>query len=126
MSDDNARLDRLFEYTKFHIGIYILAAGAMVTIAGSEQLRGFFDSLFKPFLFGAIVLMFVAGLAGGVIASTCACAATFDEVWKTRIGPWLFTKHLRFPGHMWARIEHLAFWASAICFAVAMRFWQLL
>src|SRR5688500_5311489 len=92
MPTDNERLDRLFEYTKFHIGIYLLAAGAMVTIASSEQTQGFFEGLCMPFLWVAIAAMVVAGMAGGIIASSCASDLTFHQVWNEEIAFWPVTK----------------------------------
>jgi len=119
MPDSDPRLERLYDYTKFHIGIYLLAAGAMVTIAGSAELRSFFSSLMQNrlLLWGAIGAMGIAGAAGGVIASTCAISGTLEEVWDSRIGPW----RLRImPGRRWAALEHTAFWASAGLFTLAL------
>jgi len=34
---DDKRLDRLFKYTKFHIGIYLSAGGGLVALLGSAD-----------------------------------------------------------------------------------------
>ncbi|HMG46042.1 MAG TPA: hypothetical protein VK614_01085 [Allosphingosinicella sp.] len=119
MSTKDPRLERLYDYTKFHIGVYLLAAGAMGTIAGSRELRAFLGGLIHDPIWLAfpIAAMGVAGFAGGLIASTCATAATLDDVWVKRIGPWSFPV---MSGRLWARVEHAAFWLSLASFAAAV------
>lgn len=118
MPTEDPQLARLYDYTKFHIGIYLLAAGAMVTIAGSATQSSFFEEIAKhPWLLvAAIFAMAVAGLAGGIIASTCATAEKLSDVWDECIGPWN-RRWMR--GSAWARLEHSAFWLSAGLFTAA-------
>ncbi len=118
MSTDDARLERLYDYTKFHIGIYILAATTMITVAGSEDQSSFLDGLIKhPWaLLGAIAAMALAGAAGGIIVSSCAIARKLEEVWDRKIGPWGWRW---MSGRSLARLEHAAFWASVLLFATA-------
>lgn len=112
MPTEDPQLARLYDYTKFHIGIYLLAAGAMVTIAGSETPSSFVEGVAEHpwLLMAAILAMAVAGLAGGVIASTCATAEKLSDVWDECIGPW---NRGWMPGSFWARLEHSTFWLSA-------------
>lgn len=120
---EDPRLERLYDYTKFHIGIYLLAAGAMVTILGSERAHALLGELFSPslaaraILGAAILAMAISGLAGGVIASSCTTAKTFGEVWDRRIGPWRWWPHML--GRNWAALEHKSFWTSLILFVAA-------
>ena len=83
MSDD-PRLSRLFTYTVFHLGMYIPLGAVLLTIFGSEYLS---EQLgIKPgsplvrFIFAAL---FVAKVAGAVVATACIEHKKFDEVWKT-------------------------------------------
>lgn len=114
MADDD-RLDRLLEYTKFHIGIYLSSAGGMVAIvaaaAAEKNKLEFLSGLFAhPWALGvATVLMAIAGAAGGIIASCCTQCQTFNELWNERQGPHTL-KLLR--GQYWAMIEHGSFWLS--------------
>lgn len=119
MQSDDPRLERLYDYTKFHIGIYIVAASTMITVAGTKDTSSFLSALIKhpSMLLAAIAAMALAGAAGGIIISTCAIAATLDEVWERRIGPWGL-RLMR--GSSWAMLEHLAFWASVVLFAAAV------
>jgi hypothetical protein len=121
MAEEDPQLARLYDYTKFHIGVYLLAAGAVVTLSGSETLSPAVQRVVNHpcLLMLTILAMAVAGLAGGIIASTCATAEKLSDVWKTPIGPW----HFRWmSGAAWARLEHTAFWFSAAFFSAAV-FW---
>ena len=112
------RLERLYDYTKFHIGVYISAATALIALAGAEQSEALHPELIHHpcVLWPAIFFLAVAGLAGGIIVSTCTTVQTFDDIWCGKIGPW---GSEIIPGRCLARIEHLAFWISAGLFAYA-------
>lgn len=92
MPTDEQRLQRLYDYTKFHIGIYLLVAGALVTILGSQKAEVIVGGLTDEpaWLWAAVGAMAFAGMCGGVIASFCASAASFKEVWDDKTGPWYF------------------------------------
>lgn len=119
-SGDDKRLERLFDYTKFHIGIYLSAGGALVTSLGlAAQNESFVNRLVgSPLaLVLSLLTMAVAGLAGGVIASSATQARTFDDLWRQPQGPY---KSKWFSGQTWACIEHLAFWCSLALFAYSV------
>ena len=117
MAVDDPKLARLYDYTKWHIGIYLIAAGSMVTIAGSDRISNLLGDVNRTSVIIAIGAMAVSGIAGGVIASSCASANDFYEVWTKRIGPW----YLRvMPGWCWALVEHTAFWTSLAALAIAI------
>lgn len=119
---EDTRLDRLLEYTKFHIGIYLAVGGGLVTLIGSASkadekdfLSNFIGS--HGALAFALLLMAVAGLSGGIIASCCTQHHTFERVWCERQGP---HKLRWFTGQTWAFIEHFSFWLSMVAFAYAV------
>jgi hypothetical protein len=65
-SEKQKSLELLFDYTKFHIGLYLTLTAAFVTVANSNLL-----TLRAEWIFWVAVACFVAaGLAGGVIASS--------------------------------------------------------
>jgi hypothetical protein len=109
---EDARLNRLFDYTKFHIGLYTTAAGALLAAYASKDLEIFQKTLqLHPVLVEISILsMLAAGLAGGIVASSCTIFESFDRLWSSKVGPfglkWL-------TGETWAKIEHTAFWISA-------------
>lgn len=117
MSGDE-RLERLYDYTKFHLGLYITASGALLALYGSKDSEWLGKALVgnSDLVVASILAMFVAGMAGGIIASTCTVVSSFDKLWYGRTGP-LNMKLLR--GSHWAAIEHAAFWTSAILIGLA-------
>lgn len=119
MDSEDPRLERLYDYTKFHIGIYIVAATTMITVAGTTDTSSFLSALVQHrwLLLAAIGAMLIAGGAGGVLISSCATAARLKDVWDEKIGPW---GKQWIPGYWWARIEHFAFWSSVLLFAAAV------
>lgn len=119
---EDPRLNRLFDYTKFHIGIYLSAGGGLVALIGlaAKAEEGQFLSKLvgsPPALAVAFVLMVIAGMAGGVIASSCSECKTYEELWDRRQGPFGVALFL---GRTWAKIEHGAFWLSALAFSYSM------
>ena len=119
---DDKRLDRLLEYTKFHIGIYLSIGGGLVALIGSASKSSEQDFLGKFIgshiaLAVALLLMASAGLAGGIIASCCTQFKTFEQVWGGEHGP---HKLKLFSGQTWAFIEHLSFWLSMAAFGWAV------
>ena len=105
-------LELLFDYTKFHIGLYLTLTAAFVTVANGRLL-----TLRAEWIFWVAVACFVvAGLAGGVVASsiTQTDARNSAEFLKSDIGPWEWDA---FKARYWTWIEHTAFWIGLI-FAV--------
>jgi hypothetical protein len=109
------RLERIYDYTKWHLGIYLSVAGTLTAALGflakpeeADTLRQFLGS--PKLLLTAIVLMFLAGICGGVVASSCTGCKTYEELWEDKHGPY----GIRImPGRYWAALEHTFFWASA-------------
>jgi hypothetical protein len=120
---DDKRLDRLLDYTKFHIGIYLAVAGGLFGIAGSIAKDGDSVAFLKELvaqpwaLMLAAACMVAAGLCGGVIASCCTQCESFTALWDQPQGP--HTKKWA-KGSTWALIEHWSFWIGAAFLAVAL------
>lgn len=118
------RLDRLYDYTKFHVGIYITAMTALIALGGANKRDTYLGGLIScpKALWIAIGTMALAGLSGGVILSACTLHDTLSSFWgeqstDEKIGPY-GRKCLH--GKWWARIEHTSFWISASCFGLAV------
>lgn len=106
----------LFEYTKFHIGMYTTIA---TIIVGGMNIQKLKPNICAPMLCLAIGFIAVAGMSGGVIASTLTQMASHDEFWRAEIGP----IHLKwFKGETWTYIEHVAFWLGAGSVVLAFLF----
>jgi hypothetical protein len=119
LPDPDKRLDRLFEYTKFHISLCLSAAGALVTLIASAERNAFIQNIIGSprMLAAALATMIVAAVAGGVIASSTVACRTFDDFWNEPQGPLVF-RWLR--GRTWAAIEHGAFWVSILLIIAAV------
>src|SRR6266581_7540083 len=85
------KLELLYDYTKFHIGLYLVFASAYITLATSKIGRKDALPILQPaFVWIAVALFMVAGIAGGVIASGIpqSRSNSADEFLKEKIGPW--------------------------------------
>jgi hypothetical protein len=117
---DQKSLEMLFDYTKFHIGIYLTLSASYIT-AVTAKLGDSQPLLAVPqrWAFWCAVGAFaLAGLAGGVIASslTQTSARSSREFLDEYIGPWevyLFQDRARY----WTWVEHTALWLG-LAFAV--------
>jgi hypothetical protein len=109
MTDDK-RLERLYDYTKFHIGIYLsVAAGlaGVISLAADKdkKLDNILRLIHLPWAFGAAFLaMVVAGIAGALVATTAIRAKTYEDFKDTERGPC--------KAECWVSIEHYSFWVS--------------
>jgi hypothetical protein len=119
---DDKRLERLYDYTKWHLGIYLSVASALTAATGllaekskTENMAIYVE---KPILLLlAVAFMFSAGACGGIVASSCTECITYDELWNQKHGPF----GLRIvKGRHWAALEHLFFWLSVACAVFAV------
>jgi hypothetical protein len=102
-------LELLFDYTKFHIGVYLTLAASYITIATSD----IGPTVKRCPAYIATLLFALAGLAGGVITSSitqCECGSSAVFL-KQQIGPWAFDA-LTMEALYWTWVEHTAFWAG--------------
>ncbi len=117
------RLERLYDYTKFHLGVYLgFASGIVALIAAaaeSDDSTDLIASLVEhPMVLAySLVAMTVAGVSGAVVATTCVRVASFTEVWDEPCGP---LKIELLKGETWAAIEHMSFWVSLLCLAISI------
>src|SRR5262245_22465987 len=88
-------LDLLFDYTKFHIGLYLTLASAYITVASVKVGDRLALSLDWKFVIAAMLAFMLAGFAGGVIVSSITqCFGTSPDCKSTaaflkkEIGPW--------------------------------------
>lgn len=110
MSDDN-RLERLYDYTKWHIGLYLTLGGGLVAGIGYMYRDGqpFHHILKGPFLLFSFIAMVFAGIAGGVIGSSLAYTKKWEEFWEMKQGFWGIEP---LTGKDWTHVEHICFWLS--------------
>jgi hypothetical protein len=121
VSDGQKSLDKLFDYTKFHIGLYLTLTASYVAIASVRGTNsGLLLRLHPTWFWVAVVCFMAAGLAGGVIASsiTQTNARSTESFLCEIIGPWN-TRLLR--ARTWTWIEHTAFWAGLVSALLSVR-----
>lgn len=108
-------LELLFDYTKFHIGLYVTLTAAYVAVATAKVNDKPIFSLREEFLWPAVLAFMIAGMAGGVIASsiTQSTARSSAEFLSRPIGPWEISR-IHFRARTWTWIEHTSFWIGLI------------
>jgi hypothetical protein len=103
------QLKLLFDYTKFHIGLYTTVGtifGGLIAASDKIQIK------FHPqWLFASVICICIAGAAGGTIASSIPGYGGYDDFWKSRIAPFLPAGTGLSPA-FWAFLEHAAFWLA--------------
>lgn len=108
-------LELLYDYTKFHIGVYLSAAGAYLTAAFATVNNVPVLPLNLYFLGPAVLFTMVAGFAGGVIVSSLTQwhSGGSNDFLATEIGPWDWMS-FRFKARYWTYVEHTAFWLGLV------------
>ena len=110
------QLKLLFDYTKFHIGLYTTLATLVLTALGLKNKAGW-DVAFIPWLMWISVLTLgVAGFAGGVIAGTIPQREGFSDFWDNETGPYRLKM---LSGQAWTYVEHSSFWLAVIAAVLA-------
>jgi hypothetical protein len=82
--DDQLKI--IFDYTKFHIGMYTTLIAGIIGVFSNDSFKDHYTGML-PYIRASIVLFVVAGMAGGLIASSIPHYATFAEFKKARLGP---------------------------------------
>jgi len=111
---DLSKIDtkRLFDYTKFHVGLYsglVFGVSVMIGIKGPTT-----NSPAVILLAALAVLSWVlSGFSGGVILGTLVeFNGTLSDFKKETIGP---SRLPRMKGESWENMEHWSFWFGVLC-----------
>jgi hypothetical protein len=116
----------LFDYTKFHIGLYTTLAGVLVATLGSKFATHW--QVCRPLIGLAVLFIALAGLAGGVIASSLPYLTrrvSNSNLFECEIGPlWSDRTNgkksmLAQPLRYWTYLEHLSFWIAIVLVLIA-------
>jgi hypothetical protein len=106
---DYEKVKLLFDYTKYHIGIYITLGTILVGVLGlHDKTPLHFCGLFIWMSIGFIA---IAGLAGGIIASTLPESDSLPRFFALRTGPWGLKL---LSGRAWTMVEHTTFWVGLV------------
>lgn len=113
-------LELLYDYTKFHIGVYLTVTGAYLTAAFATVNGKAVLPLNLYFLGPAVLFTTLAGFAGGVIVSSLTQwhSGSTDDFLKSEIGPWHW-RRFWFRARCWTYVEHTAFWLGLLAAAAS-------
>jgi hypothetical protein len=100
------KVKTLFDYTKFHIGVYI-SLGTILAAALNSSSSYLPHRRFSVAI--AIIFTAAAGLAGGTIATTLPECSSLDQFFEMKFAP-LEMNSLSLSGRWWTRVEHTMFW----------------
>jgi len=108
---DDHQLSTLFDYTKFHIGLYsTLITGLFAIIAfAMHDPNGKILVYLLPYARYTAGFILIAGAAGGVIASNIPNYKTFESYSSARLPIFGIPS---FTYAVFAHVEHLAFWTA--------------
>ena len=107
----------LFEYTKFHIGLY---TGLVTLFLALLALGGnMIPYLLYLWAKTSVVLIMLAGACGGMVASSIPNHTTYVYYLKEELG-WPVAGFIKARAETWINMEHLFFWASILVVLVAM------
>jgi hypothetical protein len=110
------QLKQLFDYTKFHIGLYTTLLAAIIGVFANDTLKRSYSN-YVPFMIGTVICFLVAGAAGGLVASSIPFYTRFSDFSQAWLGPW---------GWKWVQsitcthIEHTAFWLGIVIAVVGL------
>ena len=99
-------LKRLFDYTKFHVGLY---SGIVTAVMAYIKYKRGVIGIEGVFLWIGVLCVLVAGLAGGVILGNLPHFRSY-EAFKNSNLKWLIPSKMKYDD--WAWIEHRAFWVG--------------
>ncbi len=119
---DDKRLERLYDYTKFHIGIYLSAAGGVAALLGSKDAGWVVSTLIgnQYLLYASFLGLVVAGMCAGVVATGITECRTFEEFWLKPDHAPSALPNWKASGQRWVGREHQAFWLSLILLAASV------
>ncbi len=105
MGDNQLKL--LMDYTLFHIKAYIALGTLLVALLGLDGFKQHATAM-RPYLVVTLVCFMIAGLFGGIVASSLPHYRQFSDFESAKLGPWFWPKALR--SKCCTALEHSAFW----------------
>lgn len=102
------QLKHLYDYTKFHIGMYTTLIAIIVGAFSSSKFLTEYMAL-GPWVLAGLVGYVLAGMCGGLIASSIPGFIRYDKFMRQEISPWdLLRKSLT--AKTFTHLEHTFFW----------------
>ena len=108
------QLKQLFDYTKFHIGMYTTLVAAIIGVFATDSLKLHAYAKMIPFLEASVILFFFAGMFGGLVASSIPFFKKFNAFSKAKLAPWTNNPKKGIPSIVCTHLEHLCFWLGCV------------
>lgn len=102
------QLKHLYDYTKFHIGMYTTLMAVIVGVFANDSFHEQYIE-FLPFVKITLLFYFMAGACGGLIASSIPYHKSFHIFMRMTLKPWN-CKLLRINAKRCTHWEHSLFW----------------
>lgn len=112
-------IEYLYDYTKFHIGLYFTVSGGILVALSTDAIRTSLNRYEKCIIFIALVALVVAGMAASLVASSIPRwtidrndTLPFDKLGQQVIGPWFVDTLTN--ARLAIAVEHTAFWIAVL------------
>nr|WP_158651820.1 hypothetical protein [Marinobacterium profundum] len=109
---NEVRIERLYDYTKFHVGLYASLVFGVIALIGIGQGEVLDDQFVVGLAAVSVLSWVISGIAGGVILGTLVeldCSLEYFQ--KNLWGPF---GRFRMLGKYWENLEHLSFWVGVL------------
>lgn len=83
---------------------------AIIGIFANDDLKDAYSGM-VPYVMFSVICLFIAGVAGGLIASSIPFHDSFEKFSKSKLGPW---NCKWVPAILCTHIEHIAFWIGML------------
>lgn len=112
------QLKHLYDYTKFHIGMYTTLLAGIIGLFATDSLNSEVYDHMISYLKYSVLLFFIAGMFGGLVASSIPFFSTFESFSKARLAPFSTNHKIGLPSIICTHLEHLVFWVG--CFVAVI------
>jgi hypothetical protein len=100
------QLKLLMNYTIFHLGVYTTLGAALVAFIGGGHVGDM-----RPELVITLVCLVLAGICGGLVASSIPYSVDLKSFDESRIEAWGLKL---LPAWLCMRLEHIFFWLGVV------------
>lgn len=114
-AEELEKLKLLFDYTKFHIGLYTTLGTGLTAVLAADFAKAWRINLWLLAI--SILAIAVAGFAGGVVTSSLTQHTSHHDFWKKKTGPF---RAEWWTGETFTYIEHTAFWIAVVAGLLAV------
>ena len=127
---DTEKIKHIYDYTKFHIGMYSTLLTGLIALASYTQDKTFGQN-YGRVLFAIIIILLIGGIAGAIAASRIVYGPWSNGSFQTRDNEFWETK-TKGKGKGWEfswtwadvclGIEHYAFWIALVISIIAFAY----